>query len=81
MRLLAANLRPSTLGDLAAAPSTASLVPKIGIHPDAACKQAGKAIAAISDAGTGQAAVAWHFNSPIGRTVLICAGATGKSPP
>jgi hypothetical protein len=44
----------------------ASFVPKIGIHPGAVCKQAGKAIAAISDTETGQAAVAWHLNSPIG---------------
>jgi hypothetical protein len=81
MRLVAANLRPIKLDDFIAASSMLIFVHGIGIDPDAVPGRIAKAIAAIPDTKTGQAADAWHFASPIGRAVRFRAGDAGKRPP
>jgi hypothetical protein len=81
MGLVAANLRPFKLGDFFAASSMFLLVPRIGFDPDAVSGRISKAIAAIPDTETGQAADAWRIVSPTGRAARFRAGDAGKRPP
>jgi len=66
MRLVAPNLQPFALGDVAAAPSILSLVPKVRIDPPAASAQAAKFTAATQiTARTRPAGDAWKFPPPV----------------